>query len=751
MDFLRELNDSQRAAVVNTEGPTLIVAGAGSGKTRVLTYRIAYLLAQGVPAGAILALTFTNKAAREMKERIQKLVGNDARYLWMGTFHSMCGRMLRQEAEKLGYTKDFTIYDTADSKSLIKTICKEHELDDKVYKPGVVLNRISMLKNSFVSPENYGANLNLQREDNIARLYKMYDIYRLYQLRLKSNNAMDFDDMLLETLRLMNDFPEVKNRLQQQFRYILVDEYQDTNHVQYLLIKKLAEPQNNICVVGDDSQSIYSFRGADIHNILHFQEQYSNAKLFKLERNYRSTRNIVNASNSLISNNADRIPKEIYSEKEEGAHLILTAYETDKEEAKGVVEQITKNHSKRRYNDIAILYRTNVQSRLFEDELRKHNIPYRVYGNVSFYQRKEIKDIISYLRLAVNPRDNEALTRAISIYSGIGNTTMKRVASLATEHNATYLEVMQDPAIFGISGDSTIKKLQIFAQKIATLGTNCNNLAASELVLQALEVADISLDIKDIFDREEIDKKQNLQSFVQQIKDFEAERQPENDTQIVPINEFLYEVSLLTDQDDKQNQSIDSVTLMTIHSAKGLEFPEIYITGLEDGVFPSSHCIYDSKETEEERRLFYVAITRAMERCYLCYAKRRFVNGEFRIQKRSMFLTDIDKQYIKSAYTLPNETNKLHWTFSPAKTTFLGSSNVPPTPQPVMRPVEKATSPIANAAWKSGDRVQHRVFGEGTVVRVYRDEVTENDKIEIAFDNVGTKTLLLTHAKLDRV
>ena len=757
MDFLDQLNSTQRQAVTHTEGPSLIVAGAGSGKTRVLTYRVAYLLTQGVPASRIMALTFTNKAAREMKERIEKLVSSsDARYLCMGTFHSVCGRLLRPEAERLGYTRDFTIYDTSDSKSLIKTICKELELDDKIYKPGLILNRISNLKNNFVSPADYGVNINLQNEDRFMRLYKFYDVYRLYQLRMKSNNAMDFDDMLLETLRLMRQFPEVKEKYQHQFQYILVDEYQDTNRVQYVLVKELAAPQNNICVVGDDAQSIYSFRGADIGNILNFQNQYPNAKLYKLERNYRSTQNIVNASNSLIIKNKEQIYKDVYSEKEVGPQLSLKAYETDKEEAKGVVGQIVRNHSRAQipYDNIAILYRTNAQSRLFEDELRRQNVPYRVYGNVSFYQRKEIKDVISYLRIAVNPLDNEALLRAVSIYSGIGATTMKKVALCAAEHNVAYLEVMKSPAAFGITGDATIRKQQNFAQKIGELSMMSSTIAASEFVLRALEIAGISLSITDLFDPEEIDRKQNLQSFVQQIRDFEKDRQQlGSGDEIIPINNFLYEVSLLTDQDDKQNESTDSITLMTIHSAKGLEFSEIYITGLEDGIFPSRHCFDDmqeSKEIEEERRLFYVAITRAMERCYLCYAKRRFVNGEFRVQKKSMFLGDIDKQYIKSASTNP-EAYKSHWSFSvPSRTTIFQGPEKQVASPAKQASVSGVTS-LTSSEWQSGDRVHHSAFGNGVVSRVYHDEATGNDKIEINFEGVGTKTLLLSYAKLERI
>ena len=747
MEFLDQLNTTQRAAVTATEGPSLIVAGAGSGKTRVLTYRIAYLLSQGVPAGNILALTFTNKAAREMKERIQKLVGTDARYLWMGTFHSVCGRILRQYPEKLGYTKDFTIYDTTDSKSLIKAICKDLELDDKIYKPSLVLSRISNQKNKLISPDEYGANPYHQREDKVMRLYQLFDVYKLYQQRLKECNAMDFDDMLLETLRLLREFPEVREKIQNQYQYVLVDEYQDTNHVQYLLVKELAEPQNNICVVGDDSQSIYSFRGADIHNILLFQEQYPNAQLFKLERNYRSTQNIVNASNSLIVNNSDRIPKEIYSEKEEGAQLILKSYEKDKDEAKGVISQIIQDHSKlgTPYSEIAVLYRTNAQSRLFEDELRNHSIPYRVYGNISFYQRKEIKDIISYLRLAVNPLDNEALLRAINIYSGIGSTTMKKVATIAKEYGVAYLEVMQAPQKYGIKG---ISKLQTFSEKIGQLAEETMQLGASDIVLHALNIAGISLNIDDPFDKEETDRIQNLQSFIQLIQDYEDTKKKENNIEVVPINEFLYEVSLLTDQDESKSDSSDFVTLMTIHSAKGLEFPTVFITGLENGIFPSSRDMEDNDSLQEERRLFYVAITRAMERCYLTFARTRFLNGEFKILQRSMFLNDIGKQYIKTASAFFNDKPISHWSYSEPSRVAFSAPRIPSVPS---TPVSGATSTIASSVWKEGERVMHRVFGEGTVIRVYRDEVTENDKIEINFDTQGTKTLLLTHAKLEKI
>ena len=742
MDFLRELNDSQRAAVVNTEGPTLIVAGAGSGKTRVLTYRIAYLLAQGVPAGAILALTFTNKAAREMKERIQKLVGNDARYLWMGTFHHVCTRILRRYAELIGFTRNFTIYDTPDMKSLLKAICKEMGLDDKVYKPAAVQARISMAKNNLISPAQYGANTELQRQDREARMYELTAVYEQYQLRLKAANAMDFDDLLLHTLRLIDGHAEVREELQQMFRYILVDEYQDTNYVQYLLVNRLAEPQRNICVVGDDAQSIYSFRGADIRNILNFQQQYPEAKLFKLERNYRSTRTIVSAANSLIHKNVHQIEKQVYSEKEEGSPIQLQPYMDDRAEAEGVVQQISR-YAKRQYgyDDIAVLYRTNAQSRAFEGELRKRNIPYRIYGGTSFYQRKEIKDALGYFRIAVNPRDNEALLRIVGFPGrGIGETTMKRVAANAIEHHCAYLEVMRHPEETALDvAAATQKKIRTFAEMIDELGMLSEQMDAFAFAEHTLKSTGVMTALALDTSSEGIDRAQNVQELMNAIHEF-VDRRKEEGIDFTPITDFLSEVSLQTDQDDNLEDTTERVTLMTVHAAKGLEFPVVFIAGLEENLFPSQFCVRPS-EIEEERRLLYVAITRAMEQCHLSYARQRFRNGQMAFNSPSRFLNDIDRQYTDiGRRNTERITDRL-----PHTDRFI------PTPQPVMRPVEKATSPIANAAWKSGDRVQHRVFGEGTVERVYRDEVTENDKIEIAFDNVGTKTLLLTHAKLDRI
>ena len=736
MDFLDQLNSVQREAVMCTEGPSLIVAGAGSGKTRVLTYRIAYLLQQGVPASRIMALTFTNKAAREMKERILKLVQNDARYLMMGTFHHVCTKLLRPNAEKLGYSRDFTIYDTTDSKSVIKSICKERQLDEKIYKSSAVLARISMVKNAGISPSQYGMNQQLLREDREMRMYELATIYELYQVRLRAANAMDFDDLLINTLILLNNFPEVREKIQTQFQYILVDEYQDTNYIQFLLVRKLAEPQNNICVVGDDAQSIYSFRGADIRNILNFQQQYPGAKLFKLERNYRSTQTIVNAANSLIHKNVHQIEKTVYSEKEEGQPLHLQPYMDDRTEALGVASKIQKLKYKG-YDSIAVLYRTNAQSRVIEGELRKLNIPYRIYGGTSFYQRKEIKDALGYLRLAVNPRDNEALLRIVGFPGrGIGDTTMKKVSANAIEHHRSYLDVMRHPEETGLDvGAATIKKLRAFALYMDGLREQSDELDAFQFAEMAMRTSGVMTALALDRSTEGIDRAQNVQELLNAIQEFVIQRANEG-IDFTPITDFLSEVSLQTDQDENLADTTERVTLMTAHAAKGLEFPVVFVVGLEENLFPSQFAV-KPQEVEEERRLLYVAITRAMEQCHLSFARQRFKNGSITFASPSRFLNDIDRQYFDT-YKSPSVVRSA----TPVR---------PTEPSRPLTPVSHNPSPVTPSLWKSGDRVSHRVFGAGTVKRVYRDEITENDKIEIAFDTQGTKTLLLTHAKLERI
>ncbi len=734
MSFLDQLNEAQREAVTCTEGASLIVAGAGSGKTRVLTYRIAYLLQQGVPASRIMALTFTNKAAREMKERIQKLVGEEARYLMMGTFHSVCVRLIRPYAELLGFTRDFSIYDTPDQKSVIKGICKERGLDEKIYKSTAVLARISMAKNNGIAPDAYGMNQQLLREDREARMYELATVYALYQARLKAANAMDFDDLLINMIRLMNMNPEVCDRYQQQFQYILVDEYQDTNYIQFVLVKKLAEPQNNICVVGDDAQSIYSFRGADIRNILNFRQVYPEARLFKLERNYRSTQTIVNAANSLIHKNIHQIEKTVYSENDEGQPLQVQAYMDDRTEALGVATKIQRMRHKG-YDAFAVLYRTNAQSRVIENELRKLNIPYRIYGGTSFYQRKEIKDALGYLRLAVNRRDNEALLRIVGFPGrGIGETTMKKVAENAIEHHRCYLDVMRSPDETGLEvASGTKKKLQAFAQLIDGFAAQSEELDAFAFTEMVLRTSGVMTALAVDLSTEGVDRAQNVQELLTAIHEFVDQRAQEG-VDYTPITDFLSEVSLLTDQDDNLTDTSERVTLMTVHAAKGLEFPVVFIVGLEENLFPSQFAVKPS-EVEEERRLLYVAITRAMEQCYLSFAKQRFRNGSFSFASQSRFFNDIDRRFMGVERAAVPKVQSV--------------PNIPIIQSAPKTPVRQEQTPITSS-WKAGDRVSHRVFGQGTVVRVYRDEVTENDKIEIAFDTQGTKTLLLTHAKLER-
>ena len=760
MAFLEDLNSVQREAVTCTEGASLIVAGAGSGKTRVLTYRIAYLLQQGVHPARIMALTFTNKAAREMKERIQKLLIEQSkisnlqsqmsnridsyRYLWMGTFHHVCTKLLRPNADKLGFTRDFTIYDTTDMKSVIKGICKELGLDDKIYKPGAVQSRISMLKNMGVSPAKYGMSQQLIREDRENRMYELGTVYEQYQVRLRAANAMDFDDLLVNTLLLLNTFPEVRQKIQDQFQYILVDEYQDTNYIQFLLVRLLAAPQNNICVVGDDAQSIYSFRGADIRNILNFQQEYPGARLFKLERNYRSTQTIVNAANSLIHKNVHQIDKTVYSEKEVGQPLNLQAYMDDRTEALGVASKIQKLKHKG-YDAIAVLYRTNAQSRVIEGELRKLNIPYRIYGGTSFYQRKEIKDALGYLRIAVNPRDNEALLRIVGFPGrGIGDTTMKKVSLNAIEHHRCYLDVMRSPEETGLDvGAATIKKIRTFAAYLDGLHEQSETMDAYHFAEMVMKTSGVLTALAMDRTAEGIDRAQNVQELLNAIQEFVVQRANEG-IDYTPITDFLSEVSLQTDQDENLTDTTQRVTLMTVHAAKGLEFPVVFIVGMEENLFPSQFADKPG-EIEEERRLLYVAITRAMEQCHLSFARQRFRNGSVTFASPSRFLNDIDRKYMGTEK--PREAKpsiSISPTISSVSRTSIFSTPV------TKSPVTNEQSPVLSS-WHEGDRVSHRVFGIGTVQRVYRDEVTENDKIEIAFDTQGTKTLLLTHAKLEKI
>lgn len=761
MNYLSELNPSQRAAVEYNDGPQLVIAGAGSGKTRVLTYKIAYLLEHGIPAGHILALTFTNKAAREMKGRIAQLVGDEvARYLWMGTFHSICARILRQEADKIGYTRDYSIYDTTDSKSLLKHIVKDMQLDEKTYKVGTLLGRISMAKNHLLSPTQYAANREFTMQDRFERLYEMTRIYTEYNRRLRAANAMDFDDLLFMTNVLFKQDEEVLHKYQDIFQYVLVDEYQDTNYSQYLIVKRLAEPQNHVCVVGDDAQSIYSFRGANIENILTFQKGYANAQMFKLERNYRSTQTIVNAANSLIRHNKGQIFKEVYSEKEQGDRLRLSTYMTDRDEAQAVAQQIKmlmKAGAKGdlTYDDIAVMYRTNAQSRVIEDELRHLSIPYRIYGGTSFYQRKEIKDAIAYFRLAVNPADNEALLRVINYpIRGIGDTTVGRVNEAARATGVSLYEVICDPD--GAKAEvaaATKKKLTDFAQMIQRFAQRADTQDAYSFADDVLRESGVMRDAKSDTSQEGVARLENLQEMLAGIHEF-VENRKKQGTDFTPMADFLAEVSLLTDQDERQNDEQPRVTLLTVHSAKGLEFRVAFIVGLEENLFPSQFC-QSPKDLEEERRLLYVAITRAMEQCYLMCARQRFRNGQTTFSSPSRFIKDIDPRFImmveasrmgESALSVPKG-------YKPGTNAAPRAAVSPaPAPQNLRRTtgaLEKTAKKSIRSEWKKDDRINHRTFGDGTVLEVYREN--ENDKIDIQFDNVGKKTLLLTYAKLTRI
>lgn len=750
MNYLDELNPAQRAAVEYNEGPHLVIAGAGSGKTRVLTYKIAYLLQQGVNAGNILALTFTNKAAREMKTRIAALVGEHvARYLWMGTFHSICSRILRQEAEYIGYTHDFTIYDTTDSKSVIKHIVKDMQLDEKQYKTSVVLGRISMAKNQLLSPTSYSANREYIMQDRFARIPEVARIYAEYNRRLKACNAMDFDDLLFMTNVLFKNNVEVLRKYQEYFHYLLVDEYQDTNYSQYLIVKRLAEPQNHVCVVGDDAQSIYSFRGANIENILTFQKGYETAKLFKLERNYRSTQIIVNAANSLIRHNRGQIPKAVYSELAMGERLQLSTYMSDRDEGKAVATQIKQLYRQGYdYEQMAVLYRTNAQSRVIEDELRHLGVPYRIYGGMSFYQRKEIKDAIAYFRLAVNPADNEAFIRVINYpLRGIGDTTVMKVREAARMAGCSMMEAILDPESAQLSvNNATQNKLNMFAAMIQGFGEKVATMDAYEFASMVLRDSGVMREAKADTTQEGIARYENLEEMLSGIHEF-VEQKLRDGQAFTPMTDFLSEVSLLTDQDENKDDDQARVTLLTVHAAKGLEFKVTFIVGLEENLFPSQFC-QAPKEIEEERRLLYVAITRSMERCYLTNARQRFRNGQTVFSSPSRFIKDIDSCYIQQSQGLG---------ITPQRPVM---PEMPKIPATSTQGKLKKLSPVAGGStgkshkevrseWKKGDRVEHKVFGVGTVLDVYREN--DNDKIDIKFDNNGQKTLLLTYAKLTKI
>ena len=749
-NYIDELNDGQRAAVLYTQGPSLVIAGAGSGKTRVLTYKIAHLLQQGYHPWSILALTFTNKAAREMKERIANLVGGEsARYLWMGTFHSMFLRILRAESAELGFSPKFTIYDAADSKSLIRAIIKEMKLDEKQYKPGAVQARISSAKNHLVTPASYAANKEAYEGDCNARMPAIRDIYRHYWERCRQADAMDFDDLLLYTFLLFRDKPEVLARYQQQFGYVLVDEYQDTNYAQHCIVLQLSKQHQRVCVVGDDAQSIYSFRGADIDNILYFTKVYPDTKVFKLEQNYRSTQTIVCAANSLIAKNQRQIRKEVFSEKERGEALgVFQAY-SDIEEADIVVNKIIelRRREQLKYSDYAILYRTNAQSRVFEEAMRKRSIPYRIYGGLSFYQRKEVKDVIAYFRLVVNPNDEEAFKRIINYPArGIGDTTLGKIVAAASEYGVSLWTVLLEPLAYGLNFNKGVTaKLQAF--KTLMLGFMNDSLAktAAEMGQDIIQRAGIMNEVCQDNTPENLSRKENIEELVNGMGDFCAQRLEEGDTNIT-LTDYLSEVSLLTDQ-DSDDDSEEKVTLMTVHAAKGLEFPVVFVVGLEEELFPSAMCLDSMRAIEEERRLFYVAITRAERHCFLSYAKSRMRYGKMEFAAPSRFLKDIDVRYLRlpgqMAYTQREEPRAPVFTkIQPeAKPTF-----TPSTPRN-LKPVAAAaaTASSQNVALSVGQYIEHERFGLGEVLKVEGEG--DSAKALIRFENAGEKQLLLRFAR----
>ena len=654
MDLLNDLNEAQRKAVEYIDGPSLVIAGAGSGKTRVLTYKIAYLLQQGMKPWSIMALTFTNKAAKEMRERINRLVGGDlAAHLYMGTFHSIFSRILRAEADHIGFNNNFTIYDESDSRSLLKAIIKEKGFDDKTYKPAAVHAKISMAKNNLVTPEIYRADKDYYDRDKHANMPGVGEIYEVYVQRCKQANAMDFDDLLMLTFQLFRDHEEIRQKYSDRFDFILVDEYQDTNHVQMKIVMQLCKEKNRVCAVGDDSQSIYSFRGANIDNILRFQSQLKGAKLFKLEQNYRSTQNIVNAANSLIKRNKNQIQKDVFSENAVGEKLLYQPAYSDKEEALIVSKDIKriKRQDGCEYSDFAILYRTNAQSRSFEEEFRKQGVPYRIYGGMSFYQRKEIKDIIAYFRLVANPDDEEAFKRIINYPArGIGNTTVAKIAACALANQVSFWEVISEPQHYGLAvNKGTLTKLDNFRLLISGFIEKADKLDIYELGDSIIKESGIS---KDFFeggkDAENLARQENLEEFLSGMQTFVEERKEEDRADEVYLTDYLQDVALLTDLDSKGDDDAPRVSLMTVHAAKGLEFPTVFIVGLEENIFPSPIAAASMRELEEERRLLYVAITRAEKHCILTNAKNRFRYGKMEFDNPSRFLHEIDPKLIEN-------------------------------------------------------------------------------------------------------
>ncbi len=774
IDLLKDLNEPQREAVTTVEGPVMVIAGAGSGKTRALTYRIAYMISEGIDAFSIMALTFTNKAAREMKERIMQLVdASEARNVWMGTFHSIFARILRIDAEKIGFTANFSIYDTDDSKSLINQILKDLQLDPKVYPAKQVLSRISSAKSSLYSPEDYANDAEIQEADRKANKPLIGQLFKLYNERMHRANAMDFDDILYFTNVLLRDNPDVLYKYQNHFKYILVDEYQDTNYAQYLIIRRIAAMRENICVVGDDAQSIYSFRGANIQNILNFKVDYPSHKLIRLEQNYRSTKTIVNAANSVIANNKDQIKKNVWSDKEEGELITLLRATSDNEEGTLVANSIFGYKMSRQLNnrDFVILYRTNAQSRSLEEALRKQDIPYRIYGGLSFYDRKEVKDLLAYLRVVINPYDEQALMRIINYpMRGIGDTTKQKLQVMAQQRQSTVWDVMtslnETSTEFNMG---TVNRLREFVIMMQSFQAQLDKMNAFELAKHVSDSIKLINVLKDDETPESLARVENIEELLNAIMEFSDKQIDEvtGEQMKVSLNKFMEDVALVTDQDMKEDGDADVVTLMTIHSAKGLEFPYVYIVGLEENLFPGAQSISTREELEEERRLFYVAITRAETKLIMSYAESRYRWGSLTMCEPSRFIDEINPDLIektkKASFrgaTIKEEHP--YNPFGPARGSSWGSSrqttiyssrtaySAKPTYEPKTPTEPKA--PVTDFVFvdpeviEVGQRVLHQKFGQGTVKTV--EGTGPNKKAAVVFDDCGLKNLMLKFAKL---
>lgn len=767
MDLLNDLNDAQRAAVEYIDGPSLVIAGAGSGKTRVLTYKIAYLLSQGMKPWSIMALTFTNKAAREMKERIGKLVGDDlAQHLYMGTFHSIFSRILRAEAEHIGFNNNFTIYDESDSRSLLKAIIKEMGLDDKAYKPAAVHARISMAKNNLVTAEAYDSDPAILEQNKRAKMPAIGKIYVAYVQRCRQANAMDFDDLLMLTFQLFRDHEEIRQKYAGRFDYILVDEYQDTNHVQMSIVMQLCKEKLRVCAVGDDSQSIYSFRGANIDNILNYQKQLPGTQLFKLEQNYRSTQTIVEAANSLIHHNRNQIQKEVFSKNDKGEKILYKPAYSDKEEALIVAKNIQriKRQDDCGYDQFAILYRTNAQSRSFEEEFRKQGIPYRIYGGLSFYQRKEIKDIIAYFRLVANPDDEEAFKRIINYPArGIGATTVMKIADCAHQNQVSFWEVIGNVEHYGLNvNKGTQTKLEKFRLLISSFIDRSHTLDVYELGDAIIRESRISEDIMSGKNADDLARQENLEEFLSGMQTFVAGRQEEGRMDEAYLTDYLQDVALLTDADSEGEKDEPRVSLMTIHAAKGLEFATVFVVGLEENIFPSPLAAISVRELEEERRLLYVAITRAEKHCILTNAKNRFRYGKMEFDNPSRFIDEIDASLIEGGEEAPESS------FGGGRSSYGGYGseggyggrmpwdrdrsgyrrdyqNSKPVASQFMADPKPAFASSAAGSLCEGCRIEHQRFGIGTVLKI--EGTGENTKATVEFQNAGTKQLLLKFAK----